>query len=444
MQRLKTLLYIIGSVLSSLLLVECEPGSRAVSNPTIVPSLTARPSPVPTNPLKGTASAEVISSTPLVTGPYLEFGSWSPDSQWIAYWVSSQEDLEQSTNFMPGGTLNFRNVTSGETCSVSQFTTPDNRNAKIYWSDEMEAIVAMGEETFTGKPCQAEPYRKLDNYVAEELPNPALSPDGKYQVDTLLESSENGILTFETTITSAGSSQPEQSITWQINERLGEYGLGGEWVSKEQFLLYETLDQGPLIIDVERGMIPVLTELFGLDEIPSMLGPQEYGLRAIPLPGMERDSFHLLVQGVGLEANFPPVMLYHAENGIVETLPFRYAWRDAHSPDGLWLLMDERPDIGGYETYTISIRPVEDVDGNWHQIATDVDSVLWNTDWTEMAFHSDETVTWQTFPEAAPIGQWNTGPFWAQPVAWSPDARALVVMGNIPNVVGSGLFILER
>ena len=102
------------------------------------------------------------------------------------------------------------------------------------------------------------------------------------------------------------------------------------------------------------------------------------------------------------------------------------------------------PDIGGYEAYTISIRPVEDVDGEWRLIATDINSVLWNEEWSEMAFNSDETVIWQTFPEAEQIGQWETGPFWSSPVAWSPDGRSLVRVGNNPGLWEYGLFILER
>jgi hypothetical protein len=417
--------------------------STPTSIPTAVPSQTSMPSPVPTKTLQLTSTPESVSATPLVTAPYLEFGSWSPDSQWIAYWVSSQEEAEQPTNFMPGGTLHFRNVRTGETCAVSQFVRPDNRSALVYWSDEIEAIIAMGEVTFTGKPCQVEPYRQLEDFVIDAPPNPAFSPDGDYYAGTMLESSENGILTFETTLTAAGSSQPRQRVTWQIDERLGEYGVGGEWISSKQFLIHETLEQGPLLLDLEQGVVPVLTQLLGLDEIPSILGTEGYGFRASASPGVERDSFHLVVTGVGTEESFPSIMLYHAENGKAEALPFRYVWGKGFSADGQWLLTDERPDVGGYETYTMSIRRVEDVNGEWRKIAEDLDSMLWNTDWTEMAFNSDDKVTWQTFPEAERIGVWDTGEFWAVPVAWSPDDRFLVTVGNIPGIVEYGLFVLE-
>ena len=134
----------------------------------------------------------------------------------------------------------------------------------------------------------------------------------------------------------------------------------------------------------------------------------------------------------------------HAENGTVEKMPFRQVWWKPFSADGKWLLMDKRPDVNGYETYTIFVRALEDLDGQWRQIAADVGFVLWNTDWTEMAFNSDEIVTWQTFPNAEIIGQWNTGEFWSSPAAWSPDGQSIVTIGNIPGTYQYGLFLLKR
>lgn len=326
-----SLLFYFGSALVFVLLIGCTPSNTPLPKPTLVRSPTSTPTLVSTNLPGITTTSEGISVAPLITAPYIDFGSWSPDGQWLAYWVSSQEDLERSSNFMPGGTLNFRSVISGETCAVSEFATPDNQSAKIYWSESMEAIIIMGGETFAGKPCQTEPYRKLEDFISESTPDLSLSLNGKYRADTVLDSHDNGILTFETTVTDVGSKQPVQHVTWQIDERVGDYGLGGEWISTEQFLLYETLDQGPLILDTERGVIPVLAELFGVAEIPSIGESRGYGLRAIPLPGLERDSFHLLIQGAGGEANFPNMTLYHAENGTVETLPFRHVWGKGHS-----------------------------------------------------------------------------------------------------------------
>lgn len=142
--------------------------------------------------------------------------------------------------------------------------------------------------------------------------------------------------------------------------------------------------------------------------------------------------------------NFPSVKLYHAENELVETLPFHYAWWKPFSDDGQWLLMDKQPIIDGFVHHEIWIRRVEDLNGDWQMIASGVDSVLWTSDWSEMAFNSSDKVTWQTFPEAKTIGRWDTGQFSAYPVEWSPDGRSLVTIGNIPGLWEYGLFILER
>lgn len=248
------------------------------------------------------------------------------------------------------------------------------------------------------------------------------------------------------TVTATNDTQPLQRLIWRIDERLGEYGLGGEWISRDQVLIYETLAEGPLIRDIEQGVISVLADLFGVQEIPSILDEKGYGLMAIAAPGVEPDTFHLLLGGVGLEGNFPSVMLYHAESGLVETLPYRAVWWKPFSANHEWLLMDERPTVGGYETHAIWVRRLEDTDGEWQLLASGVDSVLWTPDWTEMAFGNfsdrEHLITWQTFPDAVLIGRWNTGQFWTHPVAWSPDGRHLITEGNVPGLWQYGLFVL--
>jgi hypothetical protein len=87
---------------------------------------------------------------------------------------------------------------------------------------------------------------------------------------------------------------------------------------------------------------------------------------------------------------------------------------------------------------------VEDVDGEWHLLASGVDSVLWSDEWTEMAFSDAARVTWQTFPAAQMIGHWDLGKFWVRPVAWSPDGRFLAAEGNVPGEWQYALFLLER
>ncbi len=464
----KTHLYcgLIGLLATAGLLIACEasrptatPGNTLLPVPAqqsietsipSAPSPTATPRPMRTPIPKVAATATPASGdfdvvTPLATAPAIRFAGWSPDSRWVAYWAALQEDVENFAAYgFPTGTLHFVNVETGKSCVMPEFT--DGDGDRIRWSDDGAAILFTDEGWFTGGPCQAEPYAPLADYTPEvgEHPDPALSPDGRYRAATTLLSSEGGVLTFETTLTPRDDKQPVQGVTWQIDERLGDYALMGEWISQSQFLIYETLTKGPLILDTEGGVTSVLSELFGLREVPSVLDEQGYGLRAVPAPGVEPDSFHLLLTGVGVEGNSPSVTLYHPESWLVETLPYRSVWWEPFSADHQWLLMDERPDVGGYESHAIRIRRIEDVDGEWQLLATGVDSVLWSTDWVEMAFSDESRITWQTFPDAEPIGRWDTGQFWTYPVEWSPDGRYLVTEGNVPGTWRYGLFLLER
>ncbi len=389
---------------------------------------------------------------PFAIAPYIRFESWSPDGQWMAYWSSSQQDVDNQVPYtMPGGTLHLANPESGQVCAVAQFHTETDGSASVQWGEDGSAIVVVGQEAFRGMPCQVEPFRALADYTPQqnESPDPAISPDGRYRATTALVSSQNGILTLDTSLTPSRETGPSQSVTWQIDERLGDHGLGGEWVSPTQFLIYETLSEGPLLIDIQQGVISVLSELFGLHEIPSIRDEEGYSLQAMAAPGVEPDTFHLALSGVGLEAIFPAAMLYHAESGQVERLPYPTVW--GFGADYEWLFLYQEvftisfADGGRNSGYHLWARRLEDLEGRWQLIAPALDYLLWRENASEMAFTQNETsVVWQTFPEGQPMGRWHTGDYWVHPAAFSPDGRHLVALGNLPGRWEYGLFVLVR
>ena len=77
-------------------------------------------------------------------------------------------------------------------------------------------------------------------------------------------------------------------------------------VSPTQFVIYETLTQGPLLLDADAGVISVLVDLLGMgvDEIPSLLNEEGYNLAVRPIPGDTTDAYRLITYGVGNEGNF--------------------------------------------------------------------------------------------------------------------------------------------
>jgi hypothetical protein len=393
----------------------------------------------------GATRTAVPEVEPFVRAPFIVIDSWSPGGEWLAYWLSSEEDIDNQEPYAsPGGTLYFANVTTGEECAMSQFTTQTAFSAGVAWTGSETAVVVTADGAFSGQPCQAESFTATDVPVVHNLPDPALSPDGRFQAATTQTAAEDRILTFETTLTEVNSAQTLQRVTWQIDQRLGEYGLGGQWVSPEQFLIHETLE-GFLLIHVADGVVPAHTEQFGLAAIPSLAEEAEgYVLRASALSGPETNTFHLLTYGVGLEGRVPPILLYHAESGQAETLPFRKAWGSGFLSDGRWLLLYETVLNEGYESgYNLWVRQLEDVDGDWELAAADAEYFLWTAGGDELAYGQRETTIYrQHFPGGELIGAWNTGQYWTVPIAFSPDGRYLATTGNIPGQNEYALFIL--
>lgn len=385
---------------------------------------------------------------PLATATYISVSGWSPDGRWLAYWSSDQTDVDvQQLYAMPGGTLHFWDAETGEICAMSQFHTASDREAGIQWIDDNSIIVVMIDGTYSGRPCQIDPFTLLNDYQPPQVEqsDPTLSPNGRYQIFSTQTTSENGILTYETKLVTADDEQELVAVTWQIDERLGDYSgwAGGEWASPTQFVIYETRRQGPLLLDVNRGVVSVLIDLLKLDAIPSLDDEAGFSLTARPVFGAETDAYHLVISGVGLEGNFPPAKLYHAENGQVETLPYSHVYWSLDL--GEWIFLDSRPIVDGHETYEIWMRRLEDIDGTWQLLASDVDYVLQGQNQAEIAFIQGETaVVWQTFPDGAVLGRWETDPYWTSPVDFSPDGRFVVTTGNKPGQWAYGLFVLQR
>jgi hypothetical protein len=393
----------------------------------------------------GSAGAAVTKAEPLATAAYFTVAGWSADSRWLAYWVSADADVAaQQPATMPGGALNFVDAPTGEICVAEAIHTLTAREAAVYWQPGNQVVVVMPDGAFSGRPCR--PFTPSPDFappVTTPVVDPALSPGGRYRAHSTEAGNEDGTLAVTTTLVDVQSDADVATLTWQHRGGLGELGLGGMWITPSQFLIFETVAEGPLIVDVENGVIPVLTGLPGLSLTPPE-AVEGYSLRAMAVPGDEPDAFSLVIFGVGAEAAFPPVVLYHAATGLAEMLPFRYVW--GFSPANDWLLMVENVTSGGYQSgYDIWGRRLADIGGEWQLVAPSADYLAWSQDSAEMAFIQDETrVVWQTFPALETVRQWQIGSYWVSPISFSPDGRFLVVQGNLPGFWQYALFLLEH
>jgi hypothetical protein len=414
--------------------------------------MTVTPLAVPAQAVQATATAVPPTDTPtpeptaiplepIIAAPAVQFEGWSPDGEWLAYWVSGQADVSSEFYPAPPGTLNFRNVRTGQECAVPEIVSQQEEGDQLVWAPGGEVLVSTSGQSFQGTPCGGD-FRPVQTPTeTPALAAGVLSPGGEYRAETTVMDSSAGILSLSSAIIAVPDDQVILMVKWKIDERLGELEQGGEWLGGNQFLIYETLDRGPLLLTVSGEVIDVARELFGLEEIPSLLDPDGVSLRAVGAAGT--DHYHIALSGVGTEANFPPVRLYHSESGQVEEMPFRYLWPPAFSPDGGWLLLDEHPVQEGYETYALWTRSVDPEGSPVHFLAGGSPYSLWSPDWSMVVFGGEGSFSVYAFPDGETLGSWVTGDYSARPIAWSPDGSAMIAHGVAPGDWDQALYLVQ-
>lgn len=408
-----------------------------------VPTGAPSPTPVPLQPSPTPTLAPAgAPQEPVETAAAVRLASWSPGGEWLAYWGSTADDVSGDFYPSPPGELNFWNARSGQTCKYTELVATDE-NHRLDWLAEDEALAVVNGGSFQGEPCAGDFVPAQGTPQAGPVADPALSPGEEYRAETMVQEQSAGILRLRTNLLALPDIQVINSVEWQIDERLGALGLGGEWLAGNQFLIFETLGEGPLLATVSGQMVPIARDLFGIQALPSLLGPEGYNLRAdgAAMDGTD-DVYHLALYGVGSEAGFPPVRFYHSETGEVEEMPFQHLWSPAFSPDGAWLLLEEHTFQDGNERRALWTRPV-DPPGSPVQPYPAGWPVAWSPDWTRAAVVHDRQVSIYTFPGGQPLGDWSTGRYSAQELRWAPDGRSLAVPAAVPEAAWQqALFVI--
>ena len=400
---------------------------------TVLPPATPTPEPTP-DPTPTVTSTPIIVAEPHVRGAYIILSGWSPDSQWLAYWQSTDADvanLESDTS--PGGMLHLLNAGSGASCPLSQFQTTAWGEMSLIWAADNSLIIRdrKGGKWWQGQPCQPDSFVWMTDPpapLADIDDGGGLSPDGRWYITTHLQEKDGDLLTFSTYLKDEDGT-PITAVTWQTYTTLGDNPLGGEWLTPTQFYI-PFAEGGALLLDAARPgqVVNIPVELFGQEHAG-------LGRTVVAAPGATPDSFYLLLLG---GRAYEHIELYHASTGRVELLPYRRPAWPPFSPDYRWLLLRE------LESNDLWMRPVADVDGEWQLLATEVSNFRWNEELTEVALGRSWLVTWQTFPEGELIGEWSTRPFENRPDGWSPDGRFLVVTGLMTGQYHQALFLFER
>jgi hypothetical protein len=399
---------------------------------TTTPPATATPTPTPTIPNVYARGSHIITA------------DWSPGSQWLAYWLSTEEDMvDLEPNTAPGGRLYLLNSSSGQSCELPQFRTTAWDQMSVAWAAESSLAVRdwQTKQQWQGWPCRPDSFVLL---AQQPVPTPTpdfysgWSPDGRFRISTEIEAEDDETRTF-LTVLGEQDGREITAVSWQAHAGLS-HATGGDWLTPTQFFLRFARD-GALLLDAARPgeVINVPVDLFGIE------APEEHG-GMIGRAGPVTDSFYLLLRPGRFSSYF---YLYHGQSGQVERLPYRSPSLPTFSPGNQWLL-----DLGEGDLW---LRPTADIEGEWRLLAEGVYDRLWRDDLTELALARyeqmdsaqgdvDLLVTWLTFPDGEPIGEWPITPFSRRSMGWSPDGRFLVFVGfnEMAHRPDQALFLFER
>ncbi|MFN2198528.1 MAG: LysM peptidoglycan-binding domain-containing protein [Anaerolineales bacterium] len=373
----------------------------------------------------------------VITAESLRVNGFSPDATWLAYWLTAQIDPSAPNYPRPPGELHFYDPHTGAACAYPGIQT--DAYAPGAWLADGRFLVETGGQPYVLRPCVLENTLSAAEYAAllPPEPDPGLSVDGRYQASTAEVSSQDGILQMETTLNDAASGQTLIRVPWTRFDALGELGLGGEWVSPSVFLVYETIERGPLLIELEPAaqVVEVAPELFGVAPVVDADTENYTGLVAYGAPHPTlAGEYHLLLSGTGMEAAFPNVRLYHSENGMAEELSYTHLGGNGFGPAGAWLLLVRTDSSSGYEQRSYFTRPVDPQGSPPSLLAQGPDALVWllaaqAADNRVALGWNDGRVQVQAFPEGEFLLEADTTPYSAVYLNWSPDGRLLAVSG---------------
>lgn len=348
--------------------------------------------------------------------------------------------------------LHFYNRETGESCRHEAIVTTTWWHTVTWSGDEVVLISAEGK-TYQGAPC-GELAEVIGAVPTAQSPYPTtyteLSPEGTYRATTAIEDARENHFPMITTITEEATGRITNRLEWAHRGVEGNPGLGGRWVSERDFLIFEALERGPLLLTVDRSeAIEVAPELFGVPAIPPTpsVPPSEpaASVRLYALGSAVRGEayYHLSLQNSGDLRFFEPVKLYHSESGLVETLDFVKLWGWGFSPDGRWVLGYEevvsRQRVSGYQ---FLIRPVDPPGSAVRPFGRTFSYMQFSPDGSRMAQASDNAVWIYAFPEGDLLGVWYHPQYDLTLCPWSPDGQSLIVIGFNIDRVENALFVI--
>ncbi|MBI4670777.1 MAG: WD40 repeat domain-containing protein [Chloroflexi bacterium] len=409
---------------------------------------------IATSPVVGqsfTPESRSASLNPLTIAARIFPVSWSPDSQILAYWTFTAQEVKQDFMYPPG-TLYFANAKTGQTCkSVLQIGYGYTSNPLAWLHDGRVLFISNDGQVKIGSPCD-------DNYdtITDLFPSRVHSIASHNSNHTVfLLNSENGFLRYEPqtksvqkidsqvrgagiswspseeyfAVTAAGHS-PDfiahtfavakstgdvlEIVTWKHFDAEGSFG-GPIWLNENQFLIQQTIDRGPLLVTIGKGAIGIAPRLFGL-------APKR-NMKAAAARIQDSSPYHIALSTPN-EDGESRTLLYHSENAQVEYLPFPDVQSWSFSPNGkAFVAVDSR--LAPYRLWSRTIDPIDSALKPLPTEKLDPFPVSWSPKGDSLAVRTSDGLAIFSVPDGARVGSWDTDIPAVFPALWSPNVEFL-------------------
>jgi len=412
-------------------------------------------SPTATSTPVGAAVVKPLAVAPAKLG--LGFDSWSPDGQWIAYWVG---DVERPAH------LTFVNVQTGRTCQHDEVSAQDWSRRVIWRGDDQVTVVVNQEgEALAGTVCDAlvpvEAVAFPGRITADDT-----SPDGRYRAEERIVRWE-GEAEYKTLVmTESGTGRTVATVSYLGSPHILAAGQG--WLNNRLYLIGKTVNQGVLYVSLPEGRIGhVLSDLLGLNA-----SDEEYIWLVQSQADRASGTYHLLLQEYKDDAPQFPLLLYHSEPDQVEEVPFYLAWpffgSSSFTPDGGWLLLGNPVSEGEpVDSVNYWLRPVDPLGSTAIEVSTSMNldgvpaqartmaeivakAVAYK--WTfcgssrelgQMAFARETSVMIFGTRDGKLLGGWSTALYDTRYLWWSPDGTRAAATGYDAQAGQEALFVIE-
>jgi hypothetical protein len=413
-----------------------DPTDVSTSTPTITPpELKIGASPDTSHLVSKAISPAVVASRIFI-------GSWSPDSQWLAYWTFTEGEVEVDYTY-PAGSLYFVHAKTGEICEAIQSVRyPYVPVLPVKWQPDGSVILRADKVWIQTVPCgkDFEIISNLPNDGSESIS--VFSPSGKYELTSISSYNLDNTEKLVQTITETVTKKVLNTIGWTSSRMLDQFDSGGEWITDELFLIRDTIEKGPQLIQVNQDPINVLTDLFNLQPDDYCLQPIcEVRLLAEGTHIQQSSDYQIVLSGRGAINKLPSLLLYNSIDQQIRTLDFTS--HGGFSPTGeTIILLNTSPE--SQSLYNLSMLSIENMDGEVKFLLQQRDSPLppsWSPDGLKVAFHSAGELPIFQVPEGIRDELWiaNANLF---PGPWSPNGEKATAIGHMRE--GKvGLFIVE-